>query len=519
MTISTYKKEIPQAILSTRDGIPYIMVLILLLLRILSVEFNAFNNPVFIFLAILANFWLLTTCGIMGLAFVFFDMTAWGELFSAEQFGYMGWFKFQDIQVALIILVAFFLLKSSRAVMIDKKVRRVFFMVILIGFIYAFLSLTIYNGNFGGVLRHLRIFLYAFLIFALPYYFKSWTDITRFTKLILVFTIISSVLYITQTIFPSLPIYMYSTIISLGESENTIRIYGMMILSFFYVSLVYFPFLISQKIRLVTILPLVLILSALLFTTGRIILLIIILSFIISFFQLGGIKKHFSKIIKTVILFIAINISFGVFGIGLFNYAIERINARNVNLDSELSLQQGGELFLRTMMFLKVPDYLNTPIRLIFGAGYLYMEPENYGPIASYIYIINYLDDNSSNIIRTRNIGWIEKQTKISSFFADNGWAGIFITMGYLGLLLYIIFIIKLIKITYSAFKSAFHPLTKALFLGLFCEFLFNPLYFFFSAGYLSSPATFHICFFIVIAFMAKNLEPQRLDTSKNIPI
>ena len=165
----------------------------------------------------------------------------------------------------------------------------------------------------------------------------------------------------------------------------------------------------------------------------------------------------------------------------------------------------GGNFTMRALMFLSVPSFLNTPERLLFGAGYMSASPSAYGPIAPWIYSFNYASsDYRAQGLYTKNVGWAaQNPDDVPIFFGDNGWAAIFASMGLFGLIFYFVFIFKILSFSYIGFSKSTNNLTKAIMIGLFCEILFNPIYSFFSAGYLSPPSAMHLTFFLAVASIA----------------
>jgi len=491
----------------------YFLTIILVLSRIISSYSGYLQNPIFTIIATIIIFNILRIGGVFGLAITFFDMTAWGNLFSTEQFGISGYFKFIDIEVIIIIIVSVLYYKKN-SVLIDYKINKVFKAVIIIGIIYSLLSLTVFNSDLGGVLHIFRTFIYAILIYYIPSFVNSENDVFRIAKLILVFAILDSFFYLLQILFPHLPIYEYAQITQLETGSNQVRVYGMMLLLIVSIIPVLFAYLLLNKTKIKLKFVFLLILIASLSFSGRFLIVMTLISFLIIIYYCRNMFKNLTKALSIIFIGIFLLLTFRAIDLNIGNLILDRYETRSIDIMTDLDMG-GGHFTMRALQFLAVPQFLGTTERLLFGAGFLYIPPQQYGAISPFIYAPDFgaISNYKAAGILTRNIGSAaHNENKIGIFFGDNGWAGIFAAMGILGLILYAIFIISLIMYTYKNLKISKNVLTKSIFLGLFCLLLFDPINFFLSAGYLDPTSMLHLVVFLSIAMRAKQL----LETPKS---
>jgi len=79
--------------------------------------------------------------------------------------------------------------------------------------------------------------------------------------------------------------------------------------------------------------------------------------------------------------------------------------------------------------------------------------------------------------------------------------------MGYLGIFLYSLFILLFCVYMLRNYKRSKDILIRSIFIGLFCLFLFDPISFFFSAGYLDPPSMLHLVIYISLSIRVKQFE------------
>jgi len=483
----------------------------LFLLRTVSALLN-FDNMLLVITAGIIVFAILEVGGVKGLAFIFYDMTAWGNIFSPEQFGLSGAFKFIDIEIILLTFVALTYYKNNSRE-IGSVIIKISKYIIIIGTIYSALSILYWKSDLGGVLRIYRTFLYASAIFFIPYYIKNKRDVLKLVNLFLTFAVINSIFYLAQILFPRLPIYQFASITRLETSLKSIRVYGTMLLIIIPAIPIFFAYLIQKKVTLSLKIVFIILLLAALASAGRTLLIITSLSFIIIIYFIQNRFKNIFRFVGLTIFSSFILLILEIAGLNIGGDIVERYVIRSTDIVSDINMG-GGNFTMRALQLASVPGYLNNNERLIFGAGFQYRPPQDYGSISPFIYAFNYESGNYSTAgVLTRNVGnAANNELKVPIFFADNGWAGIFAAMGLLGLILYIIFILILLKFTYNNFKISKEVLTKSIFIGLFCMFLFDPVYFFFSAGYLDPIAMLHLVFFLSIAESAKRFELNKFE-------
>jgi hypothetical protein len=244
---------------------------------------------------------------------------------------------------------------------------------------------------------------------------------------------------------------------------------------------------------------------------GRVALLVLFTSVVVSILLTR-------KIFKSITLFISLSISgvvlfflLSLFHIDISGTIVKRYLVRVADTVSDINLQ-GGNFTMRALQFAAVPDFLGSTERLIFGAGYLNIHPSGYGSMSPFIYAIDYqnIDLSDPNVLN-RNVGSAAtNELKVPIFFADNGLAGLFASMGFFGMALYLLFISSLIRYSYKEIYRSREILTRALFIGLFCQLLTSPVLFFFMSGYLAPESALHLSVFIGIAMRARQLELAR---------
>lgn len=490
----------------------YFLALMLLLFRVVSSYVGVLQSPLLTMMAVALVFGILRVGGVFGLAITFYDMTAWGNLFSTDQFGLAGYFKLIDLEVLLIIITSAIYYKK-RSIKVEKHISRLFTGVLTIGTIYAFLSLALFHSDVGGVLRIFRTFAYASLVFYIPAFVQSKNDVRALVKYLLVFGMLNSILFLLQIAFPRLPVYLYAQLGRLEPGINQVRIYGVMLLLPIAIVPVFFPYLLQKGTTLASKIAFLTILAAILAQAGRALLATTFLSLVIVVYLVKHPPEILGRILKILAVAFAILLASSVVDLNTANMILTRYELRSANVLSDLQMQ-GGDFTTRALQFLAVPKFLGPPERLLFGAGFLYKSPEEYGPMYPFIYAFNYATgDYQEAGILTRDVGIAaHNELRVSIFFPDNGWAGIFSAMGCLGLLLYVIFISSLIRYAYRSFKNSKGILARSIFAGLFSMFLLDPISFFISAGYLDPNIMLHLVLYLSLAMRVSLYDDYNLN-------
>jgi hypothetical protein len=284
---------------------------------------------------------------------------------------------------------------------------------------------------------------------------------------ILFLIFLSSVLYLLQTMQPPFTILRYSQQIFAGSTEQ-VRIWTATAAPFYLGGCAIFAYLMIQQ-RTSKCLSLLwgLCLLTVVCMLSRTFITMYIASTIFIFLCLKGEQKNLRLLRLCALLLGIISIfAFFLFYTGRLEQLEEGWLLRLWEFQEEYYYGNQGSFAGRLGMLTYLPTIIErnggSIINALVGMGLLVLTPEQLSPM----------------------IIWGQVTPP---FWADNGLAGIIFATGWLGMALFLMLIILMVRHLWGGLRQAQSHLARSLLLALTVYFLFAPLYMFFSAYFMGS--------------------------------
>lgn len=433
----------------------------------------------------------------LGFAFLVCDMLGFGQFFDLDQWGISGWFKFRDLEFFLLLAVGIFLnIVTSR---VHRKpftpLRRWLFRVGLVipalWLLYALATLP--AQPLLTTLRYTRQFSVWPLLLVVPQFIRNNWELRQVVGAMLFLILLSSVLYLLQTIQPPFTILRYSQQIFTGGTEQ-VRIWTATAAPFYLGGCAIFAYLMIQQktsrwlsflwgLCLLTVIGML----------GRTLMAVYLVSTICIFFSLKGEQKNLKLLhVSAPLLGMILIFGFFLFALGRLEQLGEGWLGRLWEFQDEFFYGEQGSFAGRLGMLTNLPSVMErnggSIINALVGMGLLALTPEQLSPM----------------------IFWGQVSPPI---WADNGLAGILFATGCLGMVLFLIFIVLMVRHLRQNLGQAHGPLARSLLLALTVYFIFAPFYMFFSSHFMGGwDETLVLVIALALSERALTLEePQRI--------
>jgi hypothetical protein len=380
------------------------------------------------------------------LAFVLiiFDMLDYGLLINPNALGFAGVLKFKDFELALLFITILLLIISPPEIKKSKneltKLYKLFAIIFLIIFIY---SLTFQNLAF--VLRSARNITVYFIFFSIPFFIRDKDDFKIVIYGFLICMMLSSTTHILQTIiFPKNTLLPFAETTMLSGRIN--RLYGSTQ-----------PFNLFGLFVLITYL---------------------------SLNKNNSIKLNLMTIIVFLAIILTFTRSYSLFAIfGIFLLVIIVKNKQN----TLFTIKNLIAFSLVTIIFLSLLSIYSTKGNDLFYSFSDRSKDNTFFYHVDYIFTSNELIKfNNGSVLLGLGFQLINRGKLLSggndidelfsTFNSDSGWATLNVTMGLLGVLFFIYFLMIIIKLTYKLLRSDYSILIKSLSGSLFVYCVFVPI-------------------------------------------
>jgi len=407
----------------------------------------------------------------LGFAFLVGDMLGFGQFFDLDQWGVSGGFKFRDLELFLLLAAGIFLaIRTSQThreqyTPLRRWLFRVGLVIPALWLLYALATLPV--QPLFTTLRYTRQFSVWPLLIVVPQFICNDRELRQVVGAMLFLILFSSGLYLLQTIQPPFTILRYSTQVFAGSTEQ-VRIWTATAAPFYLGGCAIFAYLMIKQnpsgwLSVLWGLCLLTVITML----GKTLLAMYLLSTIFIFFCLKGEKKGlnllhlWSPILGAIIIF-----AFFLFYLGRLEQLGEGWLWRLWEFQDEIEYGGQGNLASRLGMLTHLPSVMENNggsiINALVGMGLLALTPEQLSPM----------------------IFWGQVSPPI---WADNGLAGILFATGWLGMLLFLTFIVLMVRHLRRGLRQAQGPMARSLLLALTVYFICAPFYMFFSAHFMGS--------------------------------
>jgi len=423
--------------------------------------------------AIMASLGLVLLLGLLvldrplGFAFIISDMNGFGSFFDLGQWGMAGVFKFRDIEFLLLLALGIFWsvskTKGETSTRFGSWLRRVSVTIAVIAIVYT--AATSLVQPVTVTLRYSRQLYVWLLLLVVPQFIRNKNELGRVVKVFVGLAGLAVSLYIAQSMLPPQTVLRYSQQqIFYGQ----VRVWGGSLSPVFAGGLALFAFQVQKRTaswRLWTLCGLIIL--AVLSSLGRVSIVVFVASVVFFVLYNAWRQSHIYPILRFIFL-ILLGLGIGYFLLsisGRLEPLAEVWGERLMELEYEMG-GGSGNFSSRIDMFRFLPIIVErnggTFFNQVFGMGLRAFTPSQLFPM----------------------IFW---GTISPPIWADNGLAGILFSAGYVGLILYALFIILMLNHLWTELQQAHGRLTQACLLSAFAYFLFAPIYMLFSAHFLGS--------------------------------
>ena len=403
----------------------------------------------------------------LGFAFIICDMLGFGY-FSLDQWGLYGLFKFRDLEFLLLFLLAATMAMRSPeppgpSEVFRKFIKRLALSIAVVIFLYTIA--TIYVQPFLKTLQFSRQFYVWLLVIVVPYFIRNERDLSLVIKIFFLSAIISSILYIAQTILPPQTVLPYAQQAIKGEQTRiwNAALSGLCLTGF----LLFGVLLVNRRIYLGLWAVWGLVTIAIFSFQGRALALYYCLSILVIVVYNAWRRKNLLMVIRTLVPILAIlALAYGALEVsGRWEPLQASWEARYQELTPDLESGQGSWTS-RWGAFSYLPS-------LIQRQG---------GGDVSYLVGVGLVAINAAELWPMTIIG-----TVTPPIWADNAICGLVLSMGLLGLTLFLIWIVLLVRMLLHQAKQPHGPLAQGLLMGAIPYFLLAPPYMFAFAHFLGN--------------------------------
>lgn len=416
---------------------------------------------------LLLLFGLLALDRPLGFAFMVADMTGFADFFSLDQWGMAGIFKFRDIEFILLLALGLFWRLSKTKGGISTRfggwLHRLSFTIA--GLAVAYTTVTLLVQSVTVTLRYSRQLYVWLLLWVVPQYIRNKNELERVVKIFVGLIGLAAGLYVAQSMLPPQTVLRYS---QQQTIYGQLRVWSPSLSLVFSGGLAIFAFQLQKRTGSWQLWILCgLIVLAILSSQGRVFAALFMASIFLFIFYIAWVRQRLYPILRFggwVLLslgaiFVLLSVS------GRLEPLLAAWGGRLLELNTEIG-GGSGSFSSRMDMFRFLPGVLEqngaTFFNQVFGMGLRALTPSELSPMMFW--------------------GVISPP-----IWADNGLAGVLFSTGYVGLILYALFIIIMLNYLWRELRRASGRLTRACLLSAFAYFLFAPVYMFFSAHFLGS--------------------------------
>jgi len=411
-------------------------------------------------MVILAGLGILATLIIVNrpiaLVLIVFDMLDFAGWINPEAWGLPAYFKFKDLEYILLMVTGIVGLAFIPRLRLPRKtaIYRAMVFFALIVSIYILYTLT-----FQGVsltFRVARNLLYYTLFFIIPFYIRSMSEVDIALKGFFILMFASSVSHIAQTVF--FPIHTLLPYMQSSElADGLVRLWGpSQPFNFIGLPVLFGVYLQRKK----TIIAFGICLLASILTFARIHIAYFGISMVVVLLLLSETKLRFSRVIRVLGI---ISLFYSVVWILLGAYAkedlvIKTVSDRMADTQTQFKTREGT-------FFSHIEYAFQAPLLIKYAGG-------------SLLWGLGYQGLPYSNILGGGEI----QEEFIPTFNSDNGWAGIIVSMGIIGILVFSFFLITVTKHIFRIARHAKVEQVRILSASLFAFFFMSWFLWFFSA-------------------------------------
>lgn len=397
----------------------------------------------------------------IALVLIVFDITDMAGLVNPLALGIRNLFKFKDLEFLILMAVGFIgFLTNPHLLKIRRKTPLLRVITIFITIIGIYIIYTLTFQNVSITFRISRHLIYYAVFFVIPFYITSEKEFYIAVKGFLVVMLVSSITHILQTLF-----FQMQTLLPYTQSRNlpegVVRLWGPTQPLNFIGIFVLFGYLIQMKkntFLLNMVFGICLLAVVLTFARTYVAYIIVGLFFILLLLSPKMVRRR-----NMVRYFSAIFISFLFIGlllmtVGKENLVLDAINGRID--DAQVQFRSGTGTFFGHIEYAFVASsvIIHNGGNVLTGLGFRGL--------------------SFSQILT----GGSSEEQLYPTFNSDNGWAGIFISMGFVGVLLFFYLLITGAKYCYRVSKNMKYESVRMLSTALFSFFVLSWIYWFFSA-------------------------------------
>lgn len=407
----------------------------------------------------------------LGFAFLLCDMLGFGQYFDLNQWGLGGWFKFRDLEFFLLLMAGIFL-RIYRPLTHEEgfsPFRRWLFRVGLVipALWLVYVLATLPAQPLLTTIKFTRQFSVWLLLPVVPLFIRNGRELKQVTGVLLFLILLSSCLYLLQTMLPPFTVLRYTQQLFTAGSTEEVRIWSANASIFYLGGCAIFAYLMirerfSWTLSVLWGLCVLTVISML----GRVLIATLFGSTILILFFIFIKDKNNIKILHLTFAILAAMIVMGVFL--FFLGRLEQLSAallgRLLEFKAEFYYGGKGDFASRWEMLTYLPTVMarngGNALNFLVGMGLLALTPEQLSPM----------------------IMWGQVAPP---FWADNGLAGILWSTGALGMFLFLTFIVLMVRHLVQGLRQAQGPLARSLLLAGLVYFIFTPFYMFFSCRFM----------------------------------
>lgn len=397
----------------------------------------------------------------VALALMIFDMTDMAGWLNPDAWGIPGAFKFKDAEFILLMSIGIIgLLANSRLRGTVKNTPFVRMIVGLLALASAYIVWTLSLQGVPSTFRVARPVIYLALFLVVPFYVQSKTDLILALKFFFILMVVSSVSQVLQAVFlpegillPFLQSQSTSAgIVRLWGAPTPFNFVGITALFAYVVRTRKFTFPIASSLA-VCFLATVLSLSRTYIAYVFVGLFIVVL--VVS--SRGVLLRNAVRFLGIIVVaLLSVWLVLVMFGKG--HVVSDAVTGRIENARMQF-VRGEGTFFGHTDYVFLAPLFIERSAgNLLSGVGFR--------------------DLNYSRL----PVGGSAQEKYASSFNSDNGWAGIFVSMGIVGVLFFLYFLASGARYTFRLSKRVNSLMVGTLAPALFVFFALAPFLWFFSA-------------------------------------
>jgi hypothetical protein len=407
----------------------------------------------------------------LGFAFLLCDMLGFGQYFDLDQWGLAGWFKFRDLEFFLLLMAGIFL-RIYRPATHQKEFspfRRWLFRVGLVipTLWLLYVLATLPAQPLTTTLRYTRQFYVWLLLLVVPQFIRDNRELKQVTGVLLLLILLSSVLYLLQTMMPPFTVLRYTQQLFAAGTTEEVRIWTATASIFYLGGCAIFAYLmINERISWALSVLWGLCVLTVISMLGRVLMATLLGSTILIFFLIFIDKKSNVKALHLIAAILAAMIIMGIFlfFMGRLQQLSTGLLGRLLEFKQEFYYGETGSFYGRWQMFTYLPTVMShnggNALNALVGMGLLARTPDQLAPM----------------------IHWGQLAPP---FWSDNGLAGILWSTGALGMFLFLTFIVLMVRHLRQGLRQTQGPMARSLLLAALVYFISRPFYMFFSCSFM----------------------------------